>query len=276
MLTNLTVLDMSCCLGACPIDDEGISTLIGLVSLRCCSSDQITDEGIKWLTNLTELTLPYFSLITEVGIRHLTKLRTLHANESRCLSDADILGLTNLTDLNYDEPYHGKGRKFSNTGMSFLSNLHSLSLYGCKFLDQHGLKNLRYLTSLTLSLTANRFPDECFQRLTTLKILRVRSVSISDKGILGLTNLTSLTLRVIPTVTDFAIRLLTNLTTLTLDQSRISYEGISGLRNLTHLEVTDCCNLSHEGRLSELPNLVRLFVDTVTLFGTVNPFLDTD
>jgi hypothetical protein len=85
-----------------------------------------------------------------------------------------------------------------------------------------------------------KLTDESLQRFIGLKYLSMYSdqppKSITDAGVRGLKNLTSLTLMVYHSITDTGLRLLTSLIALYLYKvDSISADGISTLTNLTTL-----------------------------------------
>jgi internalin A len=244
------------------IDGDGLQHLTNLTRLNLAndpreSLDPLLETALRRMPNLIHLSLPDTMRVSSEGLSGLTGLTALNLSDNGAISNEGIVGLINLKYLDIESHYN-----ITDAGISGLTNL--TALYLC---DNHVITNrsVRLLTNLTaLALRVNPgISDEGIMLLTKLTMLSITFepmdgyvLSITNRGVAGLTNLTDLHLNNIQ-ITDHALTLLTKLD---LEEScNITGEGLIGLPKLRTLLLSlhRPCNINSTG-LMKLTQLTKL------------------
>lgn len=170
-----------------------------------------------------------------------------------------IEGLAQLPGLTYLDL--ARNNTIQDSHFARLSPLRALILDSNRTVDGTELWRLaNSLQSLSLVNNGGVMANELSQ-LTGLTSLDIRSFTLDDVDLMKLSNLTSLTLRDNPRITDKGLETLSNLTKLDLESDKnITTAGLSPLRHLRWLDVRSAPLVTSEV-LDLLPNLQYLACD---------------
>jgi Leucine-rich repeat (LRR) protein len=297
--TNLEALDLV----YCPIDDDGLEELSGLVRLRTLllRDALITDEGLRHLSGLVKL--EHLDLggtkITDVGVANLQEMRRLRKLNLLAidLTDAGIRHLANMSQL---EELNLYGTKVTNSGLATLSNLANLRQLDVRYsrASRAGVANLQLalpeceITFLDLSvrpsipaeadrLLADSTPTRLIEWVHAmggtalveagqLVEVSLASTSVTDRLI---ENLKGTTLRKLDLegteIGDIGVRHLkemSRLRRLNLNGTMISDAGLEYLAGLVDLRELELEHTAIKG--PGLEHLVNLNLETLSLSGS--------
>jgi hypothetical protein len=241
-IPNLRILDIGL---PGPITDEGLANLAGCTQLERISlhwNENITDKGASYLATMPSLKMIdlWHAHITDAGLAHLAEIKSLEYLDlpRESVTDKGIKftitdkGVAYLRKLNKLKHLHFNGTSgggpISDTGLSYLTQLHSLEeLMICgKDITDAGMSHIAKLDNLKeLSLFGCPISNRGLARLTTLKHLEHLNLSYSETSIAALAHLAS------------AMPNLTNLNVHEMQRGN-SVLDISGLTNLKQLAIT--------------------------------------
>jgi hypothetical protein len=238
----LKSLRMTCCRFPGVIDTKlaGLCTLTHLQLPKNC--EDVSNDALKRLTNLTRLDLNRVCCISDEGLTTLTNLTYLDIRHTDSVTDAGISGLTKLASLlATDNPM---------ISLPVLKKLPNLTCL--RIIEKYDAEMEKTMSSNTDLFEITTLAELCFygnwaqrrlnnniSRLTNLTSLRLSCVtSISDSGIRGLVNISRLSLDSSGGISNFGVIGLTRLTSLDLSlNSAVNDEGIRGLTSLTSLNL---------------------------------------
>jgi Leucine-rich repeat (LRR) protein len=193
-------------------------------------------------------------LFTDEVLNRFASLEVLCVRWARyptqALTDAGLVGLNRLTDLYLRDHF------FSTTAIQGLTNLRKLSYWAA--CDDH-VRKLTNLTFLDIGSYKNTMTDAGLRGLRNLSTLHLRDQSvITNEGVSGLTNLTYLNLFGNRAITNEGIMNLVNLKFLELYSSKgINDDGLRVFSNLKTLRLMGDIFISDDG-LSDLTGLTSL------------------
>lgn len=223
----------------------------------------LTDDSVKHYPSIRTLFLPrHMNGVTDEGLRCMMNLTSLILKNKK-FSDQGVSGLTNLTEL-----VLGSSSRVTNNGLAPMVSLRTLELYS-EIISDVGIMDLLKLTSL--ASYSDNITDVGFIRLTNLTRLKYGGNSMTDAGMQHLVNLTSLDLSGNSSISNEGITGLSNLSILTLDrQCNITNAGIHSLSgSLKSLRLIASTRISDNGVecLSGLTELKVLYVPHITERG---------
>ena len=237
------------------IGDEFIRRFVNLRSFVATSTD-VRSTALKGLAHLTHLDLTGHTRIYDTGIRLLTNLRSLVFGVC-FIGDQGISQLTNLVSLDIDGT--GYDNYVTDQGLALLTNITRLSIRRNQTITGATLTRLCSLKHLELMEKHAILDDDMVSLGSSLETLALSNNSrLTDKAIVALSSLTSLSLRVDHLISEEAIRKLTGLRSLELDHNwKITDNAFIGLYNLTRLVIKSNSTIDGVG-MRNLTNLREL------------------
>jgi len=259
-LTKLTTLILS---SQTITDLAPLSSLTELTSLELSNSDIGVLSTISTLTSLRSLRIINNELSDLNFLTGLSSLRVLTVERTKLSDISALSGLTNITDL-----------FFSYNSISDISALSGLTKMKALYLSYNSISDISALSNFTqlfeLDLTSNHIVDiSPLSNLTALVDLFLDNNEVEDVASLAsLSNLRNLGLtnNQINDYSGFA--LLTQVTDLYMQETNITDSDLTyltGMVNLSSLDLQNSVNLTNISPLVQIPNLKRLYVDNSDL-----------
>lgn len=217
--------------------DNIFSHLKSIKHLYMNECGSANDKDFQYLQGLKTLKIAYCNKITDKAFEHLS-----------CVEKVDIYGTLVTDEALYCIPSVTSIRmcnyRFTESGISFLTNLKCLDLHDCLGIPSNAIQNLNTLQELSISGHSN-ITDEAILNLTNLTTLKItRDEKITDNAFSNLKSLISLTIQYKNNLTENAFKNLTNLTNLKLYMVKINDNALLHCKNLKIVELSECNDIT--------------------------------